>query len=185
MNDFELRHIRYFVAVAEELHFGNAAKRLNIAQPPLSQQIRNFEDRIGYPLFVRTSRSVKLTPAGALLLERAKRTLRIFQEDIEAARSVARGEEGALSVGFVGSAMLTKLPEILGVYRKLYPRVHLRLTELYTSRLTAGLQEGILDVGLLRDSGPVEGLHVETVMSERYLLALPMDHPLAGHAFVR
>jgi DNA-binding transcriptional LysR family regulator len=99
--DIELRHLRYFVAVAEELHFGRAALRLHLAQPPLSQQIRKLEDILGYPLFLRTSRAVKLTSAGEVFLERARRTLRNVQEDIDEARSVGRGEEGFLRVGFI------------------------------------------------------------------------------------
>src|SRR5579872_5746299 len=106
MSDIELRHLRYFVAVAEELHFGRAAKRLHLAQPPLSQQIRKLEEIVGHRLSVRTSRAVKLTSAGEVLLERARRTLREVQNDLEEARSVGRGEVGFLKVGFIGSGML-------------------------------------------------------------------------------
>lgn len=113
----ELRHLRYFLAVAEELHFGRAAQRLHMAQPPLSQQIRRLEEVIGHPLFVRSSRSVKLTPAGEVLLERARRTLGKVSEDLEAVRSVGRGEVGSLTVGFVGSAVLTAMPSVLRRYR--------------------------------------------------------------------
>src|SRR5215831_16743869 len=125
--DIELRHLRYFVAVAEELHFGRAANRLHLAQPPLSQQIRKLEEILGYPLFLRTSRAVTLTAAGEVFLERARRTLRNVQEDLEEARSIGRGEEGTLRVGFIGSGMLTPLPAMLGRYRRLYPRVQLQL----------------------------------------------------------
>src|SRR6185295_10299802 len=129
----ELRHLRYFVAVAEELHFGRAAARLNLAQPPLSQQIRKLEEALGHALFTRTSRAVKLTPAGAALLERARYTLRKVVEDVEAVRSVGRGELGFLTVGFIGSAMLTPLPSVLGRYRREYPGVTLRLREHHTA----------------------------------------------------
>src|SRR5947199_10809438 len=105
--EIELRHLRYFVAVAEELHFGRAAKRLHLAQPPLSQQIRKLEDILGHALFTRTSRAVKLTSAGEVFLDRARNTLRKVQEDIDDARSVGRGEVGSLKVGFPGTAMLT------------------------------------------------------------------------------
>src|SRR6202453_4708466 len=109
-NDLEFRHLRYFVAVAEELHFGRAAERLHLSQPPLSQQIRKLEAVVGYALFVRTSRSVTLTNAGEALLERARRTLRNVQRDMDETRSIGRGEVGSLHIGFVGSGMLTTLP---------------------------------------------------------------------------
>ncbi|HWY47521.1 MAG TPA: LysR family transcriptional regulator, partial [Bryobacteraceae bacterium] len=119
--DVELRHLRYFVAVAEELHFGRAAERLHLSQPPLSQQIRKLEDILGYALFVRTSRSVKLTTSGQAYLERALRTLRNVQRDIEETRRIGQGEVGSLHIGFVGSAMLTTLPGIFRAYREAYP----------------------------------------------------------------
>jgi DNA-binding transcriptional LysR family regulator len=109
----EVRHLRYFVAVAEELHFGRAAQRLGLAQPPLSQQIRQLEEMLGFALFTRTSRSVKLTQAGTVYLERARRVLLFLQRDIEEARQVASGEVGSLHLGFVGSAMLTHLPSVI------------------------------------------------------------------------
>src|SRR5450755_4161504 len=108
--DLELRHLRYFVAVAEELHFGRAALRLHLAQPPLSQQIRKLEEIVGHRLFDRTSRSVSLTSAGEALLLRAQRLLRNVQQDVAETRAVGRGEVGSLNIGFVGSGMLTKLP---------------------------------------------------------------------------
>src|SRR5215469_15783631 len=108
--EIELRHLRYFAAVAEELHFGRAARRLHLSQPPLSQQIRRLEELLGYPLFVRTSRAVRLTSAGEVFRERAQRTLRKMDEDVDAMRCVGRGEAGTLRVGFIGSGMLTTIP---------------------------------------------------------------------------
>src|SRR3954469_147814 len=125
--ELELRHLRYFVAVAEELHFGRAANRLHLAQPPLSQQIRKLEEILGHPLFTRTSREVKLTSAGEVFLERAQRTLRHVREDMDEVRSIGRGEVGFLRVGFIGSSMLTALPSIFGRYRRAYPKVNLQL----------------------------------------------------------
>jgi DNA-binding transcriptional LysR family regulator len=109
----ELCHLRYFVAVVEELHFGRAALKLNFAQPPLAQQIRHLEEILGYALFVRTSRSVNLTAAGAVYLERTRKALQTITRDIDEMRKVASGEVGSLYIGFVGSAMLTRLPSIL------------------------------------------------------------------------
>src|SRR5947209_20453245 len=100
--EIELRHLRYFVAVAEELHFSRAAQRLNVAQPPLSQQIRKLEQMIGHQLLARTSRSVSLTAAGQALLETARRTLRNVHREIEDTRRIGRGEVGSLNIGVVG-----------------------------------------------------------------------------------
>jgi DNA-binding transcriptional LysR family regulator len=179
--DIELRHLRYFVAVAEELHFGRAALRLHLAQPPLSQQIRKLEDILGYPLFLRTSRAVKLTSAGDVFLERARRTLRNVKEDMEEARSVGRGEEGFLRVGFIGSAMLTALPAMLGRYRRLYPKVNLQLHEAHTSVVVQKLLKGELDAGFLRDGGHTPGLAIEPLFSEPFIAVLPKKHLLARH----
>jgi DNA-binding transcriptional LysR family regulator len=179
-HDMELRHLRYFVAVAEELHFGRAAERLHLSQPPLSQQIRRLEDILGYALFVRTSRSVKLTSAGEAFLERARRTLRNVQRDIEETRSIGQGEVGSLNIGFVGSAMLTTLPGIFRAYREAYPRVHLHLHESFTARVAEGLESGTLDAGILRDGDAVEMLNVTTLFSEPYVAVLPVTHACAG-----
>jgi DNA-binding transcriptional LysR family regulator len=180
MYNIDLRHLRYFLAVAEELHFGHAAQRLHMAQPPLSQQIRRLEQEIGYPLFLRSSRSVKLTPAGKALLDRARRTLQRVDEDLEAVRSVARGEVGVLKVGFVGSAMLTSLPAILRGYRRMYSRVQLHLNELHTSQLIEALREGSVDVAVARDAGTPQDMHVEQVLVEPLVAVVPKKHPLAS-----
>jgi DNA-binding transcriptional LysR family regulator len=177
--DVELRHLRYFVAVAEELHFGRAAQRLHLSQPPLSQQIRQLEQILGYALFERTSRSVKLTNAGEAYLERARRTLRNVQRDIEETRSIGQGEVGSLHMGFVGSAMLTTLPGIFRTYREAYPRVHLHLHESFTSRVAEGLENGTLDAGILRDGDAVATLNVTTLFSEPYVAVLPVAHACA------
>ena len=181
--EIELRHLRYFVAVAEELHFGRAAQRLHLAQPPLSQQIRKLEEILGYPLFERTSRSVSLTAAGQVFLERAQRTLRNVNRDIDEARSIGRGEVGSLHIGFVGSAMLTTLPAIFRRYREAYPLVRLHLHESFTSKVIEGLQNGTLDAGLLRDGDPGNldsGLTATTIYSEPFIAVLPSNHRLAS-----
>ncbi len=182
--ELELRHLRYFVAVAEELHFGRAAERLHMAQPPLSQQIRKLEEILGYSLFQRTSRVVRLTSAGELFLDRTRRTLRKVEDDLEEARSVGRGGVGFLKVGFIGSGMLTPLPALLGRYRSRYPSVNLALNEFYSSGVIHALQQGTVDVGFLRDGGPLEGLEVEQLFSEPFVAVLPTQHRLAGHRTV-
>jgi DNA-binding transcriptional LysR family regulator len=176
----ELRHLRYFIAVAEELHFSRAAKRLHIAQPPLSQQIRKLEHFIGHPLFTRNSRTVALTQAGETLLERSRYILRRLDDDLETVRRVGRGEIGTLTIGFIGSSMLTVLPALIGNYRKRFAKVDLRLRELTTSSLVDAIRQGAVDLGFLRDAGPTEGLIVENVLAERFVIALAKKHPLAN-----
>ena len=178
-SEIELRHLRYFVAVAEELHFGRAALRLHLAQPPLSQQIRKLEEILGVTLFERTSRSVALTQAGQAFLERAQRTLRNVSRDIDEARSIGQGQVGSLHVGFVGSAMLTMLPAIFRAYREAYPLVRLHLHESFTAKVIEGLENGTLDAGLLRDGDPVQELNAVTIYSEPFVAVLPANHPRA------
>ena len=175
----ELRHLRYFVAVAEELHFGRAAQRLHLSQPPLSQQIRMLEQMLGHPLLTRTSRSVSLTAAGEAFLQCARRTLRNVQRDIDETQRIARGEVGSLHIGFVGSGMLTGLPAIFRAYHQAYPRVHLHLHESFTSRVMEGLGDGSLDAGILRDGDPADGLNVTPIFSEPFVAVLPANHPRA------
>lgn len=178
--DIDLRHLRYFVAVAEELHFGRAAVRLHIAQPPLSQQIKQLEQNLGHPLFVRTSRAVSLTPAGKELLERARRTLTRVEEDLSAVRRVGRGEVGALTIAFTGSAILSDpLPEAIRAYRRQFPEVDLRLREMGTMLQIDALRDGTIDLGFLRDPGPFDGLVIEELQREPYVAVLPSRHTLA------
>src|ERR1700747_1411189 len=129
-DDIELRHLRYFLAVAETLHFSKAAERLGMAQPPLSQQIKRLEERIGHRLFDRTTRGVKLTLAGQLLADRARSTMEKVHDDLEQVRRLGRGEEGTLTVGFSGSVMFTELPAAIESYCRRYPKVELRLREM-------------------------------------------------------
>lgn len=171
--------MRYFVAVAEELHFGRAAEKLHLSQPPLSQQIRKLEEILGYPLFERTSRSVKLTHAGEAFLERARRTLRNVQRDVEETRSVGQGQVGSLHIGFVGSAILTRLPQVFRMYREANPRVQLHLYESFTARVAEGLENGTLDAGILRDGDASEMLAVTELFTEPYVAVIPATHACA------
>ena len=165
--DVELRHLRYFLAVAETLHFSKAAQRLGMAQPPLSQQIRRLEEIVGHRLFDRTTRGVKLTLAGQLLEERARTTIEKVQDDLAQVRRLGRGEEGTLTVGFSGSVMFTELPAAIGAYRRRYPKVELRLRELATSAQIAALLDGTLDLAFLRDGDPTEGIEISTLLRSR------------------
>ena len=176
----ELRHLRYFVAVAEERHFGRAAERLHIAQPPLSQQIRRFEAELGEPLFYRTTRSVELAPAGEALLERAPAILAAFDAAVEDARRAARGEYGRLAIGFTGSSTYAMLPSLAAAMRDELPGVVLDLQgEMLTPAQVARLLDGTLDLGLLRPPVHERELATEVLHSEPLLAVLPETHPLA------
>jgi len=181
----ELRHLRYFVAVAEELHFGRAAAKLGIAQPPLSLQIQKLEAELGTALFERTSRRVQLTPAGKVLLDEARHVLQEFAAAADAALRAARGEMGSLSVAFAASVMFLALPKIIRRFREEFPRVHLELRELPTGSQLVALRTGELDIGFLREPPVDEELSTETLMTERLLLALSKRHPLASRKRLR
>ena len=176
----ELRHLRYFVTVAEELHFGRAARRLQMAQPPLSQQINRLEALVGYSLFERKPR-VALTEPGKVLLAAARRILLQVEQGVDATRRAGRGETGTLTVGFAASAMLTALPDTFRAYRDRFPQVDLRLREMSTSAQLEALKAGIIDVGFVREPTLDESLVAEPVVREPFVVALPPDHPLRVH----
>ncbi len=175
----ELRQLRYFVAVAEELHFGRAAVRLHMAQPPLSRQIRQLEEEIGLRLLERTKRHVELTAAGRVLLEEGRRLLAGAQEAVEDARRAARGESGRLSVGFVGSATYDVLPEVLRVFHRKYPKVELVLHEWSSMAQQRAVVEGRLHVGFVRPAVADAALVARVVQREPIIVALPEGHALA------
>jgi DNA-binding transcriptional LysR family regulator len=175
----ELRHLQYFIAVAEELHFSRAAQRLHISQPPLSQQIRGLEDELGVKLFERTKRQVHLTEAGKVFLERSTRVLAQLEQAIEVTQQIGRGEVGRLAIGFVGSATYTVLPDILSVFREQFPAVELRLDELTTVEQIQALYHKQVDVGIVRSAIIEPGLSVECILQESLVLALPETHPFS------
>jgi len=181
----ELRHLRYFVAVAEELNFGRAAERLRIAQPPLSRQIRDLEREIGVALFERVPRGVELTPAGRAFLPEARLTLAQAERSQRAAQRAAQGESGRLRVGFVDAATHSGiLPDVLSFFRAHLPSVGLSLFELDPLRQAEAFQEGRIDIGILH-SPPLDAvrwLRVESIYAEPVILALPKTHSLAGRS---
>ncbi|MGQ5524043.1 LysR substrate-binding domain-containing protein [Chitinimonas sp. PSY-7] len=183
----ELRHLRYFVAVAEELHFTRAAERLHIGQPPLSQQIRALEDEIGAVLFERSKRRVALTEAGQLFLDRAKRILADAESAAEQARRVAQGEEGQLRVGFTSSLPFTSLlPGVLHDFRAGWPDVKLQLRELFTAEQFTALLANELDIGFVRFAGHVlpDGIDMDEVHRDPMRLVISTQHPLAAEQAV-
>jgi DNA-binding transcriptional LysR family regulator len=175
----DLRQLRYFAAVAEELHFGRAAERVGIAQPPLTQQIQKLERDLGYPLFARNSRRTSLTEVGRVLLDETRRLMSGFDGAIEHARRAGRGEMGQLRVGTPPSVMLTRLPSVIRKYRRQYPDVSFNLREASTGAILRELQSGALDVGFLREAEPGEELASEAVLREPVMAVLPSAHPLA------
>ena len=181
----ELRHLRYFVAVAEELHFGRAARRLGITQPPLSLQIQRLEANLGVTLFERTNRRVQLTAAGRTLLEEGRHLIADFTSVADAARRAARGETGCLTVAFAASVMHMALPRIIQSFRGQFPGVRLELRELATSAQIIGLRAGELDIGFLRHTPRDPELVTETMMTENLVLAISKQHQLASRKHLR
>lgn len=176
----ELRHLRSYVAVAEERHFRRAAERLHMSQPPLSQQIKVLEEALGVELLRRDRRGVEITPAGQVFLDHARKVLLAMDGAADAARRTAAGELGQLAVGFVGSAMYGRVPEILRRFRATNPGVHLYLRELGTAAQVEALGVGGIDVGFLRPPVSAEGIEIEHLLDEPVVVALPMDHRLVG-----
>jgi DNA-binding transcriptional LysR family regulator len=172
----ELRQLRYFVAVAEENHFGRAAVRLHMTQPPLSQTIQSLEAALGTPLFARTKRSVALTPAGIALLPEARRILQQAGALPDLARRAASGESGLLSLSFVSTADYSVLPPLLREFRERYPQVQIDLREATTDLQLEDLMQGRIDAGLLipplTDKAKAE-LDYLTVLSEPLIMAAP------------
>jgi DNA-binding transcriptional LysR family regulator len=182
----ELRHMRYFVAVAETRHFTRAAQALGIGQPPLSQQIQALERELGAALFARRPRAVALTPAGEALYEDARRILRDVERAAERVRRVARGEAGRLRLGMINSAPFHPLiPRVIREFRRAYPQVALSLDEGPTPQLAAAVRDGELDVAFVRPLlGAEPGVASEVVADEDMVVALPSGHPLARRATV-
>jgi len=175
----ELRQLRYFVAVAEELHFGRAAHRLRMAQPGLSQQIRSLEQQLGVRLLERTSRQVKLTPAGALLLVEGRRLLAQAERTADQVRRAGLGQVGRITVAAIGSATYDILPRLLREHRKRFPDVEVALREMSTPAQVQALRTAEIDVGLLRVPADTADLVVHTVREDRMALMIPEAHPLA------
>jgi DNA-binding transcriptional LysR family regulator len=174
----DLRKLRYFVAVAEELHFGRAAARVGIAQPPLTQQIQKLERELGCRLLVR-GRKTALTEAGRTLLDEARRILDQAERAAEMTRRAARGEQGQLVVGAPPSVMLSALPAVIRKYRQQYPGVQFTLRELSTSAIENALRSGEIDVGFLRETRPTAPLASQIMFAEPVVAVLPASHPLA------
>jgi DNA-binding transcriptional LysR family regulator len=175
----ELRHLRYFLAVAEELNFSRAALRLHIAQPPLSQQIRQLEEELGLQLFERGSRPLRLTEAGRFFKTEAVEVLAKLDQAVLGTRRIARGDVGWLGIGYVGSAMALLLPQALRRFHTEHPGVEVLLFEMLNTDQAEALNDRRIHVGFIRPSLNHEELIEETLYDEPMVIAMPVDHPMA------
>jgi len=175
----ELRHLRYFAAVARERHFRRAAERLGISQPPLSQQVRALEQELGVELLRRTGRRVELTSAGAVFLARVERILQDVDAAVADARRAQQGMLGKLAIGFIGSAAFSILPGILSTFRASVPDVQLDLIQMETAEQVRSVEEGRIDVAVLRPPVGDVRIAVQTIYRETLVVALRESHRLA------
>ena len=180
----DLTHVRSFIAVAEEMHFGRAAARLNLTQSPLSRQVQMLESRLGVALMERTTRAVRLTAAGRTFLREAYRTMAAAENAERLTRQVARGEAGRVALGFTAASAYQVLPRVVAHIRSALPGVDLVLHEMVTAEQIEALQARRLDLGLIRPipASPGDGTRITTtpLLHERLLLAAPRDHALAA-----
>lgn len=177
----ELRQLNYFIAVAEERHFGRAAKRLHMAQPPLSQQIRQLEEQLGVKLLDRTTRRVDLTPAGQELLDRGRQIINEVETLKADVYQVGNGATGVLRVGFSGSATYSVMPRLVRHAKEQLPGVSLTLQgEMLTPAMEAGLRDHTLDAAILRPPVASQDIEYRIVSREKLVVAMPSDSPLAS-----
>lgn len=174
----ELRHIRYFLAVAEELHFKKAADRLFISQPGLSRQIQHVENELETPLFLRHNRKVELTPAGEFLYKNSSLWYASIQELLQRTTEIGSGIKATLRLGYVGSAMQEVIPSLLEKINSNYPDIKFTLDELDNSAQTSYLINNKIDIGFVRLSRAPSSLEMKTVLTEHFCLVLPQDHKL-------
>jgi DNA-binding transcriptional LysR family regulator len=176
----EVRHLRYFVVVAEELHFGRAAERLRMAQSALSQQVRQLEGEIGVELIDRGHRVVGLTDAGQTFLRGAKAILEELDHAVQLTRRASRGEVGTIVVGYVGEVTANLVPLSMKAYKDRFPAIEIDLLEGTTGELLDALRRRQLDVAFVRHPGAVDDLEYEQLVEEPLFVALPSGHALAG-----
>jgi len=183
----ELRHLRYFVAVAEELSFTRAAALLHVAQSAVSAQIRILEDAVGVVLLERNSRRVELTGAGHIFLRGAKKVITDLEEITKQTRRIGRAETGHLAIGFIGAQSHEWMPQVLKRFRRKYPDVEVTLTEMVPTVQLEALSTHRLDVGVIGaiDGKAPPGLRVECIVEEQPMAGVPSDHPLATRPFIR
>ena len=175
----EIKHLRSFVTLAQELHFGRAAQRLSIVQPALSMQIKLLEEELGVRLFERNRHSVTLTEVGTVFLPEARATLYQSAHAADVARACGRGEIGRVRFGFVSSVLPQLLPLLIRSLHTRFPKIELELKDMPGPDQAAALKNGQLDFGLMRLPAAIPGIHTREVLQETFVVALPGDHPLA------
>ena len=181
----DIRQLRYFVAVAEELHFGRAAARLRIAQPALTRQIQQLEADLDAQLLARSSRRAELLPAGVLLLNRARAILAAVRQAEADTKRLSRGETGSLMIGFVHSSTYTLLPMLLAQFRTGSSDVEVKLREMRSPDQVSAIQLGEIDVGLIRPVPIPLEVATRVAFEERFVIAIPSKHPLAKRSKIR
>ena len=177
----ELRHLRYFLAVAEELHFARAAERLHIEQSPLSRAIRELEEELGAQLFVRTSRSTRLTLAGKLLMENAPRVLLALDQARESVKAAAKGFHGRLRVALSDGITPSRLPALLARCREEDPEIEIRLFEVPLAQQLSGLRDDLYDAGFSMADEVGDGIIIEPAWEDELMVAMPARHELLAH----
>ena len=177
----ELRHLRYFLAVAEELHFARAAERLHIEQSPLSRAIRELEEELGAQLFVRTSRSTRLTLAGKLLMENAPRVLLALDQARESVKAAANGFHGRLRVALSDGITPSRLPALLARCREEDPEIEIRLFEVPLAQQLSGLRDDLYDAGFSMADEVGDGIIIEPAWEDELMVAMPARHELLAH----
>ena len=179
--DMELRHLRYFIALAEELHFGRAAARMHITQPPLSRQLKELEKELEVILLARNNKVVKLTEPGRIFLEHARHLEELLDRAIKMTRKAHRGEFGRLAIGYLGGAAFHLLPNVLRHFRDNHPDVELVLHGMITSEQLEALSRGSIDVGIMRPTSSLYEYEYKSqlILREPFVVALPMEHRLA------
>ncbi len=182
-NQIEFRHLKYFITVAEELHFRKAADKLFITQPALSRQIKQLEEYIGAPLLIRDKRNVELTKSGEYLLDEAHFLFNHLDFVKQTISHLQQGEEGELRIGFVGSAMQSVIPDLLKQINKSSPGIHSVLTELPNQEQVDRIRNDHLDLGFIRTIRLPEGLNKLDVYEENFCLVLPASHPISADNF--
>lgn len=181
----ELRHLRYFIAVAEELHFTKAAEKLHIAQPPLSQQIQQLEAELGVELFDRkTKRQVQLTEAGKVFFQEANQLLKQLETAVTLTQKAGRGETGQLQIGFTSLVIYDLLPLVLRQFRQQFPQVETVLVELTTSQQEQALRDSLINVGFAHPPLEDETISYQCIHQETLVVALPLNHDLAQAEYV-